>query len=59
MDEAAELLGTTLPDAGSRVGKGALGALKGAASNQDIGNPVKEALESVEKVKGRVGEACV
>ena len=41
----------TLPIAGGRVGKGAAQALKGAAANEDIGNPVREALESVEKAR--------
>lgn len=40
----------TLPEAGARVGQGAAVALKGAAASESIGNPMKEALSSVEKV---------
>eukprot|EP00904_Undaria_pinnatifida_P010535 jgi/Undpi1/6611/HiC_scaffold_20.g09090.m1 len=49
LDEAGELVTKTLPSAGGRVGKGAAQAFKGAAANDDIGNPVREALDSVEK----------
>lgn len=51
LDTAGELVGTTLPEAGGRVGKGAAEALKGAASSDEIRSPVKDALSSAEKVQ--------
>lgn len=50
LEEAGDFAGKQLPAAGARVGKGTAVALKGAMSDQAMGNPVKEALESVEKV---------
>ncbi|CAM9200978.1 unnamed protein product [Ascophyllum nodosum] len=49
LDEAGGLVTTQLPEAGRRVGEGAAKALKGAAANEEIGNPVREALDSAEK----------
>ena len=51
LDEAGGLVTTQLPEAGRRVGEGAAKALKGAAANEEIGNPVREALDSAEKVR--------
>lgn len=51
LGEAGELVSTTLPEAGGRVGKGAADALKGAASSDEIGDPIKEAFTSAEKVR--------
>lgn len=45
------MLSNQVPEASVRVGKGAAEALKGAASNSEVGNPVKEALASLEEVR--------
>lgn len=50
LGEAGDLLTKQVPEAGARVGQGTAEALKGAASNSDVGNPVKEALDSLEQV---------
>eukprot|EP00752_Nemacystus_decipiens_P012767 g11307.t1 len=47
--EAGDLLTKQVPDASARVGQGTVEALKGAASNKEVGNPVKEALGSLEQ----------
>lgn len=44
-------MGKQLPEASARVGKGAVEALKGAAADENIGNPVKDALNSLGKVR--------
>lgn len=50
LGEAGDLLTKQVPDAGARVGQGTVEALKGATSNTAVGNPVKEALGSLEEV---------
>ncbi|CAM9890564.1 unnamed protein product [Pylaiella littoralis] len=49
LKEAGNLLSNQVPEASVRVGKGAAEALKGAASNSEVGDPVKEALASLEE----------
>lgn len=50
LNEAGDLLTKQVPKAGARVGMGTVEALKGAAANTEIGNPVKEAAESLQQV---------
>ncbi|CAM9672391.1 unnamed protein product [Scytosiphon promiscuus] len=49
LNEAGDLLTKQVPNAGARVGTGTVKALKGAASNTEIGNPVKEAVGSLQQ----------
>lgn len=58
LGEASDLLTKQVPEASSRVGQGTADALKGAASNTDVGNPVKEALGSLEQVGCALALKC-
>lgn len=54
LSEAGDLLTKQVPEAGARVGQGTVEALKGATSNSEVGNPVKEALDALEQVRQRL-----
>lgn len=54
LNEAGDLLTKQVPQASARVGMGTVEALKGAASNTEIGNPVKEAVGSLQQVRDNV-----
>lgn len=63
LDDAGDFVSKQLPEASARVGKGAAEALQGAAEDESIGNPIREALGSLQKVgapvfaRGRGAEA--